>query len=130
MGPVRPVLILAAGAVLPGCGEDPRGPVLAEVGDSRIHVSELRRYEERLAESLRSREAGIEGRREHLQALIDKEILIREATARGWDRDREMRRALEREWTRRLVQEFLAREVDARITLEDHCNLPWGCCWP
>ena len=119
MGPARPVLILAVAAVLPGCGEDPRGPVLAEVGDSRIHASELRRYEERLAESLRSREAGIEGRRQHLQALIDKEILIREAAARGWDRDRDMRRRLEREWTRRLVQEFLAREVDAKITLEE-----------
>ena len=119
MGPARPVLILAVGAVLPGCGEDARGPVLAEVGDSRIHASELRRYEERLAESLRSREAGIEGRRQHLQALIDKEILIREAAARGWDRDRDMLRRLEREWTRRLVQEFLAREVDAKITLEE-----------
>ena len=119
MGPAGPALILAAGAVLAGCGEDPRGPVLAEVGDSRIHASDLRRYEERLAESLRSREAGLEGRRQHLQALIDKEILIREAGARGWDRDPDMRRGLEREWTRRLVQEFLAREVDAKITLEE-----------
>ena len=119
MGPAGPVLILAVGAVLAGCGEDARGPVLAEVGDSRIHASDLRRYEERLAESLRSTEAGIEGRRQHLQALIDKEILIREAAARGWDRDRDMRRGLEREWTRRLVQEFLAREVDAKITLEE-----------
>ena len=119
MGPAGAVLILAAGAVLSGCGEDARGPVLAEVGDSRIHASDLRRYEERLAESLRSREAGIEGRRQHLQALIDKEILLREAAARGWDRDRDLRRRLEREWTRRLVQEFLAREVDAKITLEE-----------
>lgn len=119
MRPAGPVLILAAGAVLTGCGADPRGPVLAEVGDSRIHASDLRRYEERLAESLRSSEAGIEGRRQHLQALIDKEILLREAAARGWDRDPDMRRGLEREWTRRLVQEFLAREVDAKITLEE-----------
>ena len=119
MGPSTSVLVLAVGAVLSCCGEDAHGPVLAEVGDSRIHASELRRFEERLAESLRSREAGIAGRRQHLQALIDKEILIREASARGWDRDHDMRRKLEREWTKRLVQEFISREVDAKITLEE-----------
>ena len=112
-------LAVALGPALTGCGGEAKGPVLAEVGETPIHASELHRYEERLAESLRSREAGIEGRRQHLQALIDKEILIQEAAARGWDRDPEMRRKLHREWTERLVNEFLAREVDAKVTLED-----------
>ena len=119
MGPATSVLVLALGAVLSGCGEDAHGPVLAEVGETRIHTAQLRRFEERLAESLRSKEAGIEGRRQHLQALIDKEILIQEAAARGWDRDPDLRRKLEREWTERLVNEFLAREVDAKIALEE-----------
>ena len=119
MGPAKSVLVLALGAVLSGCGEDAHGPVLAEVGETRIHTAQLRRFEERLVESLRSKEAGIEGRRQHLQALIDKEILIQEAAARGWDRDPDMRRKLEREWTERLVNEFLAREVDAKIALEE-----------
>ena len=119
MGPAKSVLVLALGAVLSGCGEDAHGPVLAEVGETRIHTAQLRRFEERLVESLRSKEAGIEGRRQHLQALIDKEILIQEAAARGWDRDRDLRRKLEREWTERLVNEFLAREVDAKIALEE-----------
>ena len=112
-------LALALGIVLAGCGEDAHGPVLAEVGDTRIHAAQLRRFEERLGESLRAKEAGIEGRRQHLQALIDKELLIREAAVRGWDRDRDMRRKLEREWTERLVNEFFAREVDAKIALEE-----------
>ena len=119
MGPAKSVLVLALGAVLSGCGEDAHGPVLAEVGETRIHTAQLRRFEERLVESLRSKEAGIEGRRQHLQALIDKEILIQEAAARGWDRDPDLRRKLEREWTERLVNEFFAREVDAKIALED-----------
>ena len=119
MGPAKSVLVLALGAVLSGCGEDAHGPVLAEVGETRIHTAQLRRFEERLVESLRSKEAGIEGRRQHLQALIDKEILIQEAAARGWDRDPDLRRKLEREWTERLVNEFLAREVDAKIALEE-----------
>ena len=119
MGPATSVLVLALGAVLSGCGEDAHGPVLAEVGETRIHTTQLRRFEERLAESLRSKEAGIEGRRQHLQALIDKEILIQEAAARGWDRDPDLRRKLEREWTERLVNEFLAREVDAKIALKE-----------
>ena len=119
MGPAKSVLVLALGAALSGCGEDAHGPVLAEVGETRIHTAQLRRFEERLVESLRSKEAGIEGRRQHLQALIDKEILIQEAAARGWDRDPDLRRKLEREWTERLVNEFFAREVDAKIALED-----------
>ena len=119
MGPAKSVLVLALGAALSGCGEDAHGPVLAEVGETRIHTAQLRRFEERLVESLRSKEAGIEGRRQHLQALIDKEILIQEAAARGWDRDPDLRRKLEREWTERLVNEFFAREVDAKIALEE-----------
>ena len=38
---------------------------------------------------------------------------------RGWDRDPDLRRKLEREWTERLVNEFFAREVDAKIVLEE-----------
>ena len=49
---------------------------------------------------------------------IDKQILIREAAARGWDRDPEMLRKLQREWTNRLVEEYFAREVSARIQRE------------
>ncbi len=112
-------LALALGIVLVSCGEDAHGPVLAEVGDTRIHAAQLRRFEEHLVESLRSKKAGIEGRQQHLQALIDKEILIREAAARGWDRDRDLLRKLEREWTERLVNEFFAREVDAKIALAE-----------
>lgn len=112
-------LALALVIVLAGCGENAQGPVLAEVGDTRIHAAQLRHFEERLVESLRSKEAGIEGRRQHLQALIDKEILIREAAVRGWDRDPDLRRKLKREWTKRLVNEFFAREVDAKIVLAE-----------
>ncbi len=119
MGRAALALAAALGPTLAGCGGEAKGPVLAEVGETPIHASQLRRYEERLAESLRSRKAGVEGPRQHLQALIDKEILIQEAAARGWDRDPEMRRKLHREWTERLVNEFLAREVDAKVTLED-----------
>ena len=119
IGSATSVLVLALGAVLSGCGGDAHGPVLAEVGDTRIHAAQLHRFEERLVESLRSKEAGIEGRRQHLQALIDKEILIQEAAARGWDRDPDLRRKLEREWTERLVNEFFAREVDAKIALKE-----------
>ena len=55
IGPATSVLVLALGAVLAGCGEDAHGPVLAEVGDTRIHAAQLRRFEEHLAESLRPR---------------------------------------------------------------------------
>ena len=112
-------LALALGTFLLGCTGAGDGPVLAEVGETRIHTAQLRRFEEHLAESLRSKEAGIQGRRQHLQALIDKEILIREAAARGWDRDPDMRRKLEREWTERLINEFFAREVNAKIEVEE-----------
>ena len=112
-------LALVLGTFLLGCTGAGDGPVLAEVGETHIHTAQLRHFEERLAESLRSKEAGIQGHRQHLQALIDKEILIREAAARGWDRDPDMRRKLNREWTERLINEFFAREVNAKIEVEE-----------
>ena len=44
---------------------------------------------------------------------------MQEAAARGWDRDPDLRRKLEREWTERLVNEFFAREVDAKIEVAE-----------
>lgn len=116
---IRAVAALFLGTFLASCAGQAGEPVLAEVGDIRIHASELRRYEARLAESLRSKEGGLAGRRQHLQALIDKQILIREAAARGWDHDPDMLRKLQREWTNRLVEEFFSREVSAKITIEE-----------
>ena len=116
---VAVALSLMLGPFLLGCAGEGEEPVLAAVGDKRIHASELLSFEARLAASLRSKEAGIEGRRQHLQSLIDKQILIREAAVRGWDRDPDLRRKLERGWRKRLVQEFFAQEVDAKITLEE-----------
>ena len=113
------LLALVLGTFLLGCAGGGEGPVLAEVGETHIHAAQLRHFEEHLAESLRSKEAGIKGRRQHLQALIDKEILMQEAAARGWDRDRDIRRKLEREWTERLVNEFFAREVNAKVVVEE-----------
>ncbi len=112
-------LALALGIFLSSCGTEEESPVLAEVGDSLIRAQQLLRYEERLAENLKSKEAGLEGRRQHLQALIDKEVLIREAAAQGWDQEPEMRRKLKRAWTKKLINVFLSREIDAKISLEE-----------
>ena len=119
MGSAASAVSLALACLLSACGGSADGPVLAEVGDTRIRAEQLRRFEERLAESLRAKEAGIEGRLQHLQTLIDKEILIQEAAAREWDRDPELRRKLDKEWAERVVNEFFRREVDDKITLEE-----------
>ena len=59
-----------------GCTPD--DPVVAQVGDEALTKAEYLRFVERLPPGLQSESA-----RDHLQSLVDQELLMQEARARG-----------------------------------------------
>ena len=83
--PLFPVLLL--GLLLAACQDPGAGDRLAQVGDVAITIEKYNAYYEDLPEKLKSEKPGIDGHREHLQSMIDRELLLMEARATGLDRD-------------------------------------------
>ncbi len=74
--------------------QDLEDPVLAEVGDSRITASQLVDFEQRLPEELKTKKTGLDGYRDYLQTIIDKEIFLQEAIKRELDKTPEVAQKL------------------------------------
>ena len=110
--PALAAAVLAA--ALCGCGPDE--VVLARVGDAEITEAGLQRFVDRLPDHLVSDQEGVEADRDHLNSMIDQELLLLEARSRGLDTtaamDRQMEEA-ERAWlSRRFQREVIAPRVE------------------
>ena len=95
--------------LLAGCGQggDPDNPTLVKVGEERITAQELERFEAGLPARLRGDSR--EGRRQNLQSLVDRWLLVQEARKLGLDQS--VRQALEEQFTRRLVDQLVEEEI-------------------
>ena len=70
-----------------GCEREsgPATPVLATVAGEEITALDLNRFERELPDYLRSKKEGVAAHRAHLQSLIDKKLVLREARKRKLD---------------------------------------------
>ncbi len=95
-----------------GAGTDSTGSTadLAIVAGKAITTSDLERYEQGLADYLRSEKEGVEAHRDHLQSLVDRELMLFEATKRGLDKQP----SLEHDLTA-LVNERIADELSQSV---------------
>ena len=105
-----------AALLLVGCGKD--DPVLARVGDVDIRASAYQRFVERLPASLQSEQEGRAGDLDHLQSMVDRELLFREAQAKGIDSSAAIKGPVERLARNRLVNTYQLRIVAPRAKVE------------
>ena len=91
-----------------GCGPD--AAVVAQVGDVALTKAEYLRFVERLPPGLQSENA-----RDHLQALVDQELLLQEARARGIEQSDEVRYALNALVRKRLSQRYQAEVLAPQV---------------
>lgn len=93
------------------CGEVEQTTLLARVGEVEIHLDDLLAYEQRI-------EVGdtlsLEEHRGHLGTLVDRELLIGEATEMSLLENAELQRILERNSTKKLAELMFNREVADR----------------
>ena len=121
---VRSTVVLSL-CVLPllsacGGGEDgPYGPdtPVVRVGGHVITAGDLRAFESRLPESLGASGNTEDRHREHLQSLVDRQLLLLEARARGLDTLAAVRHTLLAGEEARLVAGLLREEVHDRVTV-------------
>lgn len=96
-----------------GCGKD--APVIARVGDAVITAPELQRFVDRLPAGLRSEKEGRAADLDHLESMVDQELLLQEARIRGVDTSRVVSRKLEQLVRQRLVSRYQTRVIAPRV---------------
>ena len=107
---------------LTGCAKDSQeleDPVLAEVGGSRITASQLMDFERRLPKELKTEKTGLDGYRDYLQTIIDKEIYLQEAVKRGLDKTPEVAETLRKEGEDRVLRLLFKQEFVDKVSVEE-----------
>ena len=95
------------------------GTALAQVGDDPIDEREFRRYEARIQSQHRSLAQGVEKHREHLQTLIDIKLMVREAYARGLDKNPEWTKAVDLARHKAMVEAYIREQVGLQIEISE-----------
>ncbi len=128
---VRKWVGLAVCTFLFCCAQEPAAPVaeggglvvtgtaLAQVGDDLIDEREFRRYEARIQPQHRSLAQGVEKHREHLMSLIDIKLMVREAYARGLDKNPEWIKAVELAQHKAMIEAYLREQVGLQIEISE-----------
>lgn len=110
-------------AVVLGCAcnapPKPAAGSLAAVGEEQITEDDLRRFEAEMDPAHRSAKKGIEAHREHLQSLIDIELMVREALALDLDRDPELVQALEHVRRGAMIDAYLHNKLAQNVQLTE-----------
>ena len=96
-----------------GCGKD--DPVLARIGDAEIKTAEFERFVLRLSPKTRSEKEGREADLDHLQSMVDQELLLQEARTRGLDTSAVVARQLEQTVRRRLADLYRNRVIGPQV---------------
>jgi parvulin-like peptidyl-prolyl isomerase len=94
-------------------------PVLVTIDGTEITALDLNRYEKSLPDYLRSQNEGVDSHRAHLQSLIDKELVLREAHKRGIDRRPDLEQRLSIMVNRRIVDELAREFIGSRLVVTE-----------
>ena len=100
-----------------GCGIPADDNVVARVDTVEITVEDLLRFNMDMPALLRSEEQGVQMWREHLDSMVDMELMLLEARKQGIDQDSEFVGKWEHERRQKLIGEILRREVKEKSAL-------------
>jgi len=97
------------------------GPVVAEVNGSTITTGDFNRELKNLPEYLKSMAATAQGRKEMMDTMVIRELILQQATKDGLDKSPELTEKLEDLKKRLIVEAFLKKKVetDAKVTDDD-----------
>ena len=112
-------LFLAVAGCEPERGPAPPETALATVAGEAITALDLDRFERELPDYLRSKKEGAAAHRAHLQSLIDKKLVLREARKRALDQHPGLKDKLSKMVNTRLVEERSREMVDAQIAVTE-----------
>ncbi|MFA5062448.1 MAG: hypothetical protein WC578_00020 [Candidatus Omnitrophota bacterium] len=100
-------VILLCGLFILGCAGKPQGKILARVGNYEITEKE---FEGEFKASIYGRNDTLESRREFLNILIDRKLILLDAQKKGLDKARSFLKMVERFWEQSLLKLALDRK--------------------
>lgn len=102
-------------------GSKQEGQVLAEVNDKKITTGDFNREVKNLPEYLRAMASTPQGRREMLDTMVIRELILQKASKDGLDKGPEIEEKLQELKKRLIVESFLKKKVetDAQISEAD-----------
>lgn len=106
---------LALLLICTGCGSRDENPTVAAVGEQAITVRDVRDFLAKLPEHAKGEEAGKEPLRDHLQTMIDMELLLLEARSQGLEKTSAYLTRMNRLRKAKLVGEYERRTIDATV---------------
>jgi parvulin-like peptidyl-prolyl isomerase len=98
-----------------GCGPQDENPTVAEVGDRAITAQDVQAFIDRLPENAGGEGAGKEQLRDHLQTIIDFELMLMEARSQGIERSSAYLTRMDRIRKSKLVGEYERRFIDTTL---------------
>ena len=113
-GSPLPAVPRAAGPGSPSQGAEELRAPLAKIDDVTITIGELQERINRQSPYIRARYTSLEQKKEFLESLVRFEVLAKEATKRGLDRDPEVVRTMKQV----MIQKLMRDEFDAKITAD------------
>lgn len=116
--------------IIAGCEskKDAGEKVIAQINGKEIREDDFKMRFSRLPASLKTRYSDEKGKKEFLEEIIKRELLLQEAKRLGIERDRVLLERIEEMRERMTLNEFLQREVEDKLVttdkeLEDYYNL-------
>ena len=106
---------LALLLICTGCGPQDENPTVAAVGDQTITVQDVRDFLAKLSEYAKGGDAGKVPLRDHLQTMIDTELLVMEARSQGIEKSSAYLTKMIRIRKAKLVGEYERRTIDATV---------------
>ena len=123
MSPCWAWLLAAAGLlVLGSCEPQPQtaaDPPLVQVGDEVITAGALRQYEQDLPTAFRVAASEAAAQREHLQSLVDRQLMLLEAGNKGYKRMPELRTELEQHANKKLIDQVTAEYITRQVEVAE-----------
>ena len=113
------LLPLVLFAVLMGCTVEIGERVVAQIGDEEITVDQLRKFMDDLPEYAKADPTRVEEAKNHLNTMINIELLIMEAKAADLDESLEFRARLEGVRREKLVSIFQDRALEVEEEVEE-----------
>ncbi len=115
---MRPLYIFAITIALAGCSQETNAPV-ARVDDVPISGASLRSFVEKLPPGLRNPEGGDAARRQYVQSLIDRQLILKEALVHGLDTLYAVKRAVDEAVDARVIALYRARHITAQVQVPE-----------
>lgn len=115
---MRPLYILAITIALAACSQETNAPV-ARVDEVPISGESLRSFVEKLPPGLRNPEGGDAARRQYVQSLIDRQLILKEALVHGLDTLQSVKRTVDEAVDARVIALYRARNITAQVQVPE-----------